>query len=222
MAVAFRSFATGTKTGGTGLNLTINVPAGTTDGDCMLAFVLTGTATTAATQASWTTLDSQTGGPTVKSFSRIASSEPASYTFTVVDAQASIGGIVTYSGSHATTPVNQHAAFNRLTSTTNVSATTVTPSVDACMIVFIGGSGAGASMTPPSGYTERVDVDNGGGGLNIEFAELLQTTATATGTVTATNNASANTQATVVAIAPAAVGANPYPYVGGGYYPVEG
>jgi hypothetical protein len=200
MAVAFRAAATGTKTGGSGLNLVINVPAGTADGDVMVAMVLTGTGTTAATQASWTTLDSQTTGPTARSFYRIASSEPASYTFTVVDAQTSTGAIVTYSGSHATTPINQHAAYNRLTSTTSISATTVTPSVDNCMIVFLGGAGAAASATPPSGYTERADISQGG--ITVEAAELLQTTAAATGTVTATASASTNTQGTVVAIAP--------------------
>lgn len=179
-----------------------------------MAFVVTGTATTPASQASWTILDTEATGPTVRSFFRIASSEPASYTFTVVDPQGSVGIIATYSGSHASTPLNQHSAWNRLTSTVNISATTITPSVDNCMIVFMGGMGAAASATPPSGYTERADQASPGGQV-AETAELLQTSAVATGTVTGTSSAATNTQGSVVAIAPASAAA-----VAGNWAPV--
>lgn len=208
MAVAYRSSTSANKVASSGQNLVLNVPAGTVDGDVMVAYVLTATGTTAATQASWTALDNQTGGPTAASFYRIASSEPASYTFTVVDAQSSNGLIVTYSGTHATTPINQHSAWNRLTSTANATANTVTPSVDNCMILYLAGAGTSTAITPPAGYTERVDFVVAST-ANVELAELLQTSAAATGNKTGTASGSTNTQGSLIALAPAAGGSAP-------------
>ncbi len=206
MAVAYRSNATATKAGGAGTNLVINVPAGTANGDVMVAFVLTGTAVTPAVQASWTTLDSQNTGPTVISFYRIASSEPASYTFTVDSTNTSWGTIVTYSGTHATTPINKHAAFNRLTSTTNITGTTITPDVNNCMILWLGAAGTATSITKPASYTDRVSNVTSSG---TDIAELLQTSAAATGSITGTGSTSTNTDGSLIALAPAAGGSPP-------------
>ncbi len=225
MAVAFVARATSFKLAGSGLNLIVAVPVGTANGDAMVAFVSVRTGSAVpATPAGWNLIDDDTNGPSSASYWRVASSEPASYTWVVTNAVDSIGYIATYSGADGASPINTSSVWNRLASTTNVTGTTITPSVNDCMIVWMGASSNASTLSVPGGYNDRGIVTVLGGGPMVgNLADLLQGSAAATGNLTGTAGTSANTQGELLAIQPpTSAVANPYPYVGGGYYPTQG
>jgi hypothetical protein len=157
-----------------------------------------------ATPAGWTALDNGSVGPSVATFWRTAASEPASYNVTVNSGSNAVGSIIAFSGAHLTAPIDQHGALNR-TTVTPVTATTITPSVDNCMILFVCGEGSTAAITTPSGYTSEQNGASGGS-LILVLADLLQTTATATGSVTGAIAGSQNAYSGLIAIAPPASG----------------
>lgn len=103
MTVAFRSAATAINVSGTGSNsITVTKPAGTVDGDVMVLVTNTGLTTTTP-PAGWTLLDGpRTSGSTNRSnlYTRVASSEGASYTVTTGGAATAISAsIASFSGA---------------------------------------------------------------------------------------------------------------------------
>jgi hypothetical protein len=210
MAVAVRASSTPTSSATT--TLVVNVPAGVQNGDTLIMLVVVAGAAHTPTQASWTQLDAGTTGPSVATFWRIAASEPGSYNVTIPATNNSTGVMIAYSGAHATTPINQHGALNR-TTVTPVTATTITPSVDNCMILFACGEGSTAAITTPAGYNSEQN-GLGGGSLLVVLADLLQTTATATGSVTGAIAGSQNAYSGLIAIAPPAAGGTTYTKTG--------
>lgn len=126
-------------------------------------------------------------------------------------------------------------AGNTQTTTTSVSITGITTTVNDCLILACSAgdlpdaTGTAEFSSPANAslanVTERIDnttaLGNGGAILMIT-GDLA--TAGASGTTTATAaNTGVRSNVTVSIAPPAAAGtADPYPFVGGGYYPVEG
>lgn len=210
MAIAERGTAT-QASALSGADLTINVPTGVQDGDVMIAFLRCGTAAlTMPALTGWTSLDIfNTAGqnPSGRSYFRIASSEPASYTWATSSLTvATAGSIIAYSGTDATTPINQHGAFNRQASNSAPAANSITSTVDGCKILYIVGSpGSMGTFTPPAGYTN----ESPGTISTIFLADIDQASQGATGTATATITSAAATIAQLVALAPSAAAAAP-------------
>lgn len=69
---------------GVSLNLTLSVPPGVVNGDILFAFIRSGrgSGTTVTPPSGWTQQVFSNTDPVVYAFSRVASSEPASYTWT--------------------------------------------------------------------------------------------------------------------------------------------
>lgn len=198
MAITFVNSAWGTSGTAT---VTIAVPTGTADGDVMIAIVQRGGASSLPdVPAGWTSIDSQSTGPSVRNYWKVASSEPASYDFTA--SSTNIAGVIaTYRGVSTVSPINTSVAWNRLATSTNITATTLTPSVHDCMIVFLGGGGGSTgTVTKPDGWNAREERV---GNQVIVVADLLQTTATATGSITATLSVAMNAVGSMVALSPA-------------------
>lgn len=212
-APAFRSVST-FDAGGGRTSVTLSKPSGTTDGDILVACVACGGPgiTIAPPDGTWALLDNQSaGGPSVRTFYKIASSEGADYTFTWTGSVAASAFVAAYSGGDGTSPINQHSAWDRATSTTTCTADSVTTTVNECMILFVGVNNNGSSFTGPSGYTSRVSTGSSSG-VGLKLAELGQASAGATGNVTATCN-SGNTEGTLIALAPPAAAAGLVPKV---------
>ena len=205
-AVAFRSLSNTTYASRT--NTTVTAPAGVTNNDVMIMRFLQGRVgleLTVTPPAGWTEIgtvtDIESAGFHVYShlYYRVASSEGASYTFThaSVSSQAVVAA---YSGVNTTTPLDATPTANSGLSSTSTALglTTVTA---AAMLVFVEhdfGDIAAAS-SPPTGLTERLDVD-------ISYwADAVQASAGASGNKTMTNsNTGANGFATrLVALRPA-------------------
>lgn len=219
MAIAFRAQAEGH---GTANNQTVNKPTGTVDGDLIIAVVETfagGTHDLSSAPAGFTqigtTVTWRTASPDSKArvYWKIASGEPATYTFngnagTSPNWQVYVSS---YSGPvDAATPINQFDQTAVTTATNPISGTSITPSVNNCLIVTMCLARQGAALTtditPPATYTlewERADTTFS---TRDEAADKLQTSAAATGALswTLAANQSGKSIIYTLAIAPPA------------------
>lgn len=204
MAVAFRSADSATTQSPQSVGCVVTKPAGTVDNDILVAVMEVSNGGRSFTPpAGWTQLDIETTGPSTATFWKLAASEGATFTFTAN--QDAVGGtcvVAAYSGADTASPINQHGALNRVTSSTSPAATSITPSVDNCMLVWLSGSNANGPYSPPATYTERAENGGGADATSAQISDLLQGAAAATGTVTGTC-ASGNSQSGLIAIAPA-------------------
>lgn len=212
--ISYIGVESNTADGGT--SIVVNVPAGVNDDDVLVAGVSLrgGGGRSIDTHASFTLIrnDSHTTTSTLitKSMVRVASSEPASYTFNVSGGSANISAfIIAFSGVDTTTPIDVHGGQEN-SSGTSVTAPTVTTTVDNCELIFIGNSNSNSTYTPPSGMTERVDqVAGTSNHCSQEGAHEALGTAGATGTRVATTTNSGTSVAQNIALKPASGGSLP-------------
>jgi hypothetical protein len=201
-----------TTTYATRTNTVVNKPSGVVDGDLLLFRIVTGLQTEAPdatppaglTQIG-TTIDMVDGSGynvEARTYYRVASSEPSSYTFTHTSC-SSQGIILAYDGVDTTTPLDVTPSV--ATSTGNTStATSITTVTANAMLVLIESdwADAAAASTPPTGMTERFDA-------TLSYvAEQVKTTAGATGTKVLTNsnvNGGSRWSAVLIALRPAAI-----------------
>lgn len=172
--------------------LALEVPAGTTAGDVMLAAVAVSPNTpTISTPTGWTLVRTLSNTSTTTSrlaiFRRVATaSEPASYTWAFSRTHnGAVGGITSFSGVDNTSPINVESGKLTGRSTTQ-STPGITTTYNNTMLVGIFSYASSGIWTPPSGMTEVVDVasrpPSDASGESMEIAYQLQSTA---GTVTA-------------------------------------
>lgn len=116
------------------------VPTGTANGDVMLAFVSTSRQndTMNTTPAGWTLLDTNPSNAvgTIMTYYRVASSEPASYTWVWQTGGTDRATIATWRGVDNVSPINAHSTPTADgSSVTDHSAPTLTTSVINTMVV---------------------------------------------------------------------------------------
>lgn len=141
----------GTETGtGTG-SVTVAVPAGTADNDLLLAFLAAdGLNSNFYTPAGWTLVENPDAFYAEgRVFSRVASSEPASYTFNYSNTlEECHGGIVAVRGG---TVVNASGVENHTGNATITNAPSVTTDQNECLVFrFMLTDGAPTITTGPS------------------------------------------------------------------------
>jgi len=179
-APAFETAATNT---GSGTSLTINKPSGTVSGD-LLVVALAGEG---ASSATW----SLSGWTVVRNYSDLGSvgwqtnavmykqaggSEPSSYSFSATASQTvSVGGIIRISGVDSTAPVAA-ATYTEVATGSLDPPSSGSVTADDYLAVAVAARGDGASQTPPTNYTERVDV--AATGENVSLATRALTAAT--------------------------------------------
>jgi hypothetical protein len=164
MAASFRAKDSGTVVGA---NIILNRPAGTADGDTMLTVLSVGGSAIAITPPGGWTLEQRTDvtGFSVAVYSRVASSEPTTYTWTF--------GVTTATGHWAVWQGgDQLDAVALLSTQGNTSAAQIQiPSVtmrdDDEMLVAVYGTLANSATTPPLNMTERSDENTPGGSSAI-------------------------------------------------------
>jgi hypothetical protein len=207
MAIAFRAAGTGNING---TALVVTAPAGLADGDVMLAVIGgRGSSLTCTPPAGWTSVITQIRSTVGKLFifSKVASGESGSYTFTLNVSSQHSGGILAFTGVNTTTPVNVSAGAQDGTSVTAHVAPDITTTVDGCMILraaMEAVSGVNSSYTWPAPATERFDVTGTDGTVRqvTSAATEPQTTAGATGTRTGTSAQATSYASVSVALAP--------------------
>lgn len=137
-----------------------NVPAGTTDGDVMVATCTTTQTITVTTPTGWTAAPAffnASTGVRMYGFWRIASTEPASYAFAHTSGAVFTINILTFRGVDNTNPVRTTATATGASATT-VTSGTLTGQAATDMVVICAGerpeaTGANVLATPTGGWT---------------------------------------------------------------------
>ena len=165
MAVTFRSVASNTSGSGTVTSITVSLPSGVQVNDCLLACVTAegGTATTITAPAGWALLTTVDQGTNIKTrvYWRLANGqEAADYTWTLDPRQVS-ACIIAYSDAVPFLP-SSVASNSNATLGTSITPAGTNSSYTGLAVTFIGtkNTSAQATITPSSGFTERLDTTN--------------------------------------------------------------
>lgn len=240
--MAFRAAGTFTVAN---VAITPPLPAGIVADDILLLYLTTANAVITIADAAggtWTELpDSPQGQGTIDTaggnritvfWSRYNGTQTAPTTSD--SGNFNMGVILAYSGRITTGNPYDVTAGDTQAATTAGSIPGDTTTVDGCDIVAAASTDRDANSTTNAtdwanaslaSITERVDdvsASFSGGGFAI--ADGVKTTAGVVDATTWTQAASANLCNHMVALKPpaGAAAADPYPYIGGGYYPTEG
>lgn len=200
----YRSTATAASTPLT--TIVVTKPAGVATNDVLLAAVSVDQTPTITPPAGWTLVRSDANGTTQTQaiyWHAAGASEPATYTFTFGAPVASaVAGLVAYSGVDTTSPIDVAGGQSNAASS-SITAPSVTTTVANTMLVGFFGLDNDATISPPSGMTERWDVDaQGTADEGAEAADVATATAGATGTKVATASISDLSIGQLVALKP--------------------
>lgn len=148
---------------GTGTSAVVAKPTGTADGDLLVAtLAYDGTITITAVPSGWTLVRTDTSGTfKLSTYYKVASSEPASWTWTLSNVLTApwLAFACGWSGTQTVSPF--------VTSSTNTgsgataTATAVSTATSNALIVAVYARPGAFSALPPSGMVERVDAANG-------------------------------------------------------------
>lgn len=170
-------------------NLVVNVPTGVQDGDVIVAFVYKAVNATHSLTApgGWTQIGTNQDSTNIQASAwwRIASSEPASYTWTI--SSTGIWGVcqVAFRGAHPTSPIHT-SAQNASTTTDPYSCPNVTTTVQCNILSF--GASRDDSVTEvthtAAGVSELADWGFDGGASTRNGAVYFNTSPVSAGTIT--------------------------------------
>jgi hypothetical protein len=208
--IAFRASATTVSASAGSTSLTVSVPAAVQNGDFMFATISlrdTGSGALMGTPAAgWTALRAMMDGTWTRVYTywRIASAEPASYTWTFNIKTRATASIAAYSGVDTVSPIIVDDFVTQPSWTDTYVTPSITTTANNAMIVTtfsVGGATAGLSINPPAGMTERYDIVIGNTSVQTqESADAVQAVAGATGQKTATASSSGTPAAGVAHI----------------------
>jgi hypothetical protein len=196
VVAAYQSFAHASAS--TGASIVVTKPSGTVDGDLLIAVGRAGSGASVTAPAGWTTHASSlgTGSPL---WTKIASGEGASYTFTQTALATSKVVIVRVNGQASSTPVDVAAGVS---GTAALVIPTVTPTGANRLLLQIASHHGAGTWTPPGTATERFDALDAASFAAAGGDEIVG--AGATGTRTWTPSVTGSTGvAYMLAIAPA-------------------
>lgn len=181
--ISVRASSTGT---GTSSTLTVNVPSGTVNGDVMVAAIGVQAATlsnaTISTPSGWTqrgTTQQINGIQSLAVFTRVASSEPASYTWTFTGGSTGSSGIIASCEQVSnSSPLDGSAAFVIDSgATTSHVGPSYTPGLSNTG-VFAGCNDAATNTWTVSSPFASI-ATTPGGGSSMVMADVIETTPTA-------------------------------------------
>lgn len=192
--MAFRSIASASSSGSV-TSIVVTIPSGLAANDRLVAALALGSADVASPPAGFTELPSSeiqstTNGLTLCAGEKVEGTPPADYTFTVPSTDCT-ATLVAFSNMDTGTINASSGAEDETNSASprNINAGTMTTTA-TCDQVWIGmgawdASGTGKTYDPPSGYTERLDLDSGAWS-SLSIATKDNVAANTTGTVTGT------------------------------------
>lgn len=163
----FTQIATASNNADNATSFTVNVPTGTTDDDMMILAVSSDGSSTVSLPAGWTEQQNHNTAGTHNNVlaTRVASSEPASYTITLSPGERAWGCITTYRGASGIPTVESSNSNTGGADTTGV-ITSITPTANNSMVyVFVGlesgNEGNPVVTTWPGSLVEVNDNVNG-------------------------------------------------------------
>lgn len=215
-------------------DVTINKPAGTAEGDLLVAYVLTfsqsgyGTPTI-DTPAGWTKEIERTGdiyysGNTHGAvfWKKAGASEPSTYTFTNAASSNTYGNVLMLRvvGADTTTPFDVSASTNTVAPTANINFPSVTPTVAGTLLLAFGGIGNYTTVfnqwpnIPATTFLQASVINNSVNYVAAAAAFRYYGSTSATGTFSAAFNDLENlAQGYTLAVKAASTG-SPYPAAG--------
>jgi cellulose synthase/poly-beta-1,6-N-acetylglucosamine synthase-like glycosyltransferase/DNA-binding NarL/FixJ family response regulator len=196
-APSVRDLATATQESAFATTFTTNMPAGTVDGDVLVATVgWSYSGGTVTAPAGWTLLrrsaSDTVGWNTFDMLGvwwKIASGEPASYTWTIASVNSITAGIYAFSGALATSPFDIDAAVGYPAQPTFDTPSIATSLPNDLVVATFSYSGS-YTATEPAGMTEAFDIASRATpntfGHSLDSAYLTQPAPGATGPKTVT------------------------------------
>ena len=206
--IALRGVSTAiSATGAKVKALTITTPSGVETGDVMLAAITVRSAAKITVPAGWTPVRATVTGSDLRQATYVSvggATIPASAKFTLSAKSVVAGVVAAYSGVNTTTPVDTSGA-KKNTSSTSITAPSVTSAVPGSVLVGAFGTAINATVTPATGMVEQADIKTGSGPkkVAVELADETLAAAGATGTRIATASVAAVNIGTVVVLRPA-------------------
>ena len=212
-AVAHVNTASGNNGGGSN-SLTINNPS-TAPGQLLILVVTVRDTSSMTSTSGWTNTPTSGSGVITASgiiqthhYKFTTASEPASYTFTLASSAKASGVIAAYSGVDTTSPFNVGAGSSN-TSSTTMTAPSITTTIANTMLVATYGSATGTTFTQGSGMTLRgqnASTSNGAASRTTTgLQDVLQSAIGSTGAKTMTAGNAATNAGYLLALNPSTV-----------------
>lgn len=205
VATGIEHVANATNVGLSITELSCDVPAGTLDGQGMIAVVYSNvTSMTIDTPTGWVLVDSYSSSGTIYIFKRIADTEPSSYTFDGWSSTSIRITIITYKNIDIITFVG-NTLLDRTLYNNMVVGGSVTATVDNEMLVFIVGVALNISTSisvVPAGMTALISTQDPVNYPTLICEQLIETAA-ATGSKTMTIADLAGTTWAMILLKPA-------------------
>jgi hypothetical protein len=170
-AISFRSASPAVQNSGT--SITIDKPAGTVEGDVMVA-TITAVAVPAISLAGWTSIvrTTESTNAVMETFWKTAgASEPASYSFSLgLTATAAVGGIASYVGADTLAPVDNSggnsSGLSKIgTSEIAITANSINVTSHNAVLIASFAISTQTGFAPPAGMEERYDAQSNCGTL---------------------------------------------------------
>jgi hypothetical protein len=171
--------ASGVFTATIGTSIPVPVPPSVQNNDMLIVGIVTQSdAATVAADAAWTAFtespvtDAATGDSRLYCWWRVASSEPASYTFSLSTATACSGGIIAYSSAGA---IDRQEMAGTATASRTAVTPDITPGATNTMTVCIFAADLAGSdeWTVVEPLTKHIDVSDASAFTRIAFADAL-------------------------------------------------
>jgi hypothetical protein len=185
MAIAYVNGSTATQSNISTKQVVLNVPASVADGNLLVVVgVVNSSTATLNTVSGWTQLWAQRNATcNTAAWYRVASSEPASYTWTW--SASGIGAFASgaWSGVSSSTVVEQYSAVNRSISSNSVTTPSGTPTQADWMLATYcdeRSSSTGTTWSTPTGMSARATTSVTNTGVEVSVA-LFDTNAAVTG-----------------------------------------
>jgi calcineurin-like phosphoesterase family protein len=191
-------------------SLTIDRPAGTKEGDVMVASVVANDNDPLAPPPGWTAIRTDVVKDAVRQdiYYRVAkANDPASFTWTLGRNRRLAGAISTYSGVDAARPVDADGAKLESAGGATLTAPSITTTTQGAMLIALVAVNSDGTISAPAGMTERWEVASRFPGQPrsavTEGSDEILTAAGATGTRRATTSTAGAGIAALVALRPA-------------------
>lgn len=162
MSAAVRA-AQGSQNAAGGVSITMTVPAGVVNGD-VLVMAIVNNIGAITSPAGWTVLNNTVLGFSL--FWRLAASEPASYSVTLVSGKAA-GVMIALSGANNNAPIAEQFSFSNNGNLAAILAAALgTFGTHSGIDLYFGCTRVGTTTAQPAGYTEPANgsATNSGGG----------------------------------------------------------
>lgn len=148
-----------TTTTSAGGSSTVNLPAGIQNGDYMIVILSCGNATSVTPPAGWGSLGALAGAWNINVYGRVASSEPASYSWTTTAAMNTV--CAAWRSTNGSMSLDAAGGVAGFTNVTQATASAITQTAASAVHVFLGSydttNGTQNTWVPPAGYTNRLD-----------------------------------------------------------------